>query len=516
MCRNSGYWFCGEDMPGRNSRPEPKDRRMRQRPSSVVPGKPPRLRRLASALGVLVLASALSGALSGCLLGPDKVELGLDIPESYRAAQGKPDAAVPSLDWWRSFRSRELTLLMEETQSANFDIAAAAARVLQADANARIVNAALLPNITLNDSATRTKAAVSGTNVGGSQVRSIYNLSFNASYVIDFWGKNRAALAAAEQTAIASRFDREVITLTALASVSNAYFQMLAAQDRLRIARNNAQAAARILTLIKDRASAGTASDLEVSQQQSLLATQRASIPPLEITLRQSVSQLAVLVGRVPEHFALGGGSLNRITVPRVTPGLPAELLNQRPDIREAEAKLASANYSVQSARAAFFPNIQLTGTTGWQSAALASLFGPGAWFYTMAASLTQPIFDGGVLFGQLDVQQALREEALQLYRKSVHSAFSDVEQALVALQQQSIRERLQIEVVRSSRTAFDISEQRLRGGTLDLVTLIQTQQTLFAAEDLLAQIRLARLLAAVSLYQALGGGWPPADGPPA
>lgn len=131
-----------------------------------------------------------------------------------------------------------------------------------------------------------------------------------------------------------------------------------------------------------------------------------------------------------------------------------------------------------------------------------------------MAASLSQPIFDGGALFGQLDLQEGLRAEALQSYRKAVHSAFSDVEQALVALEQQTIRERLQTEVVRTSRIAFDISEQRLRGGTLDLVTLIQTQQTLFAAEDLLAQIRLARLLAGVSLYQALGGGWPPAAGP--
>jgi outer membrane protein, multidrug efflux system len=490
--------------------PRLKDYHMRQRPFSAFAARLGSLRRMTPAIGGLCLALTTSG----CLLGPDKLDLALDVPEAYRATKGKADEAVPSLDWWRSFRSRELTLLMEETQTANFDIAAAAARILQADASARVANAALLPVVNLGDSATRTKPAPGGTSNVGSTVRSIYNLNFNASYVIDFWGKNRAALAAAEQTAIASRFDRDVVTLTALASVANAYFQVLGAQDRLRIAHNNIQAATRILGLIKQREAAGTASQLEISQQESLAATQRASVPPLEITLRQSTSQLAVLVGRAPEHFALGGGGLSRITVPRVTPGLPADLLNQRPDIREAEAKLAATNYNVQSARAAFFPNVQLTGQTGWQSAALASLFGPGAWFYTMAASLSQPIFDGGALFGQLDLQEGLRAEALQSYRKAVHSAFSDVEQALVALEQQTIRERLQTEVVRTSRIAFDISEQRLRGGTLDLVTLIQTQQTLFAAEDLLAQIRLARLLAGVSLYQALGGGWPPAAGP--
>jgi NodT family efflux transporter outer membrane factor (OMF) lipoprotein len=334
--------------------------------------------------------------------------------------------------------------------------------------------------------------------------------------VLDFWGRNRALLAAAEQTAIASRFSREVVTLTALASVGNAYFQVLAAQDRLRIARSNYQAANRILTLIKERQSAGTASEFEVAQQESLVATQLASIPPLEITLRQSIAQLAVLVGRAPEHFAVNGGTLNQITVPRVTPGLPAEVLSQRPDIRQAEAQLTAANYNVLSARAAFFPTIQLTGQNGWQSTALANLFTPQGWFYTVAASLTQPIFDGGLLLGQLELQQGVREEALQTYRKSVHSAFSDVEQALVALQQQTRRERLQAEVVRTSRIAFNLSEQRLRAGTLDLVSLIQTQQTLFAAEDLLAQIRLARLQAAISLYQALGGGWPPPDHKPA
>ncbi len=282
-------------------------------------------------------------------------------------------------------------------------------------------------------------------------------------------------------------------------------------QDRLRIARENVAAASRILKLIRQRQEAGTASQLEISQQESLVATQRASIPPLEITLRQNVVALAVLVGRTPEHFGAAGGSANRIRIPRVAPGLPSELLNQRPDIREAEANLRSANFSVEAARAAFFPTISLTGETGFQSLALQSLFGPGAWFYTMAASVTQPIFHGGLLTGQLELAQGKQLELLQTYRKTVLTAFSDVEQALIAVQQQAIRERLQAEVVRTSRQAFDVSEQRLAQGTLDMVTLTQTQQTLFQAQDTLAQVRLARLLALVSLYQALGGGWAPA-----
>jgi multidrug efflux system outer membrane protein len=217
--------------------------------------------------------------------------------------------------------------------------------------------------------------------------------------------------------------------------------------------------------------------------------------------------------GRAPERFNARGGSMAQIAIPRVTPGLPSELLHQRPDIRQAEEQLASANYSVEAARAAFFPTIQLTAQTGFQSAALSSLFGPGAWFYTAVASLTQPVFDGFLLLGQLELQRGLQTQFLQVYRKAVISAFSDVEKALIALQQLALQERYQRNVVSSSRRAFNLSEQELQQGTVNLVTLLQTEQTLFQAEDTLAQVQLARLQAVVSLYQALGGGWSPGVG---
>jgi NodT family efflux transporter outer membrane factor (OMF) lipoprotein len=461
-------------------------------------------RRLARIVGGLCGATILSG----CLLGPEKPDLKLDVPDSYVTARKGPDSALPALDWWRGFRSRELTLLMEEAQTANLDIAVAVAKILQADAQVRIVNAALLPVLDANFSATHSRPAnLSG---GGSHASSLYNLNLSASYTLDFWGKNRATLLAADETAIATRFDKEVVALTTLVSVANAYFLVLDSQDRLRIARENLAAASRILDLIRQRQQAGIASELEVSQQESLVAQVRAALPLFEITLRQSKMALAVLVGRAPEHFIVAGGSAYRITVPRVAPGLPSELLDQRPDIREAEASLRSENFSVEAARAAFFPTITLTGETGFQSLALQTLFGPGAWFYTMAAGATQPLFHGGQLTGQLEQAQGKQLELLQTYRKAVLSAFSDVEQALIAVQQQAVRERYQREVVRASQRAFDISYQRLQQGTLDMVTLTQTQQTLFTAQDVLAQVRLARLLAIVSLYQALGGGWSP------
>jgi multidrug efflux system outer membrane protein len=413
-----------------------------------------------------------------------------------------------------------LTEIIEEARSANLDIAAAIARIVQADANARIAGAPLLPTVDFNGNAqhsqqSKTTGSSSLINIsrsGGSFKIINNNLSatLDASYEIDFWGKNRSALRAAEETAVASRYDREVVSLTTLVATANAYFQVLAAQDRLQVARNNLESANRVLNLIQQRLQAGTASALDTAQQESLVNTQRAAIPPLEQTLQQNRVALAVLMGRSPESVKIRGGSLRSIAYPRVTPGLPSELLAQRPDIREAEANLAAANANVENARAQFLPSIKLTGEGGYESAFLKLLLRPESAIYTAAASLTQPIFHGGELLGNLDLQKGKQDELLQAYRKAVISAFADVENALDGIRQTAERERLQREVVTSSRRAFEISEQRLREGTVDLVTVLQTQQTFYQAEDALAQARLAHVQAIVSLYQALGGGWLP------
>jgi NodT family efflux transporter outer membrane factor (OMF) lipoprotein len=276
--------------------------------------------------------------------------------------------------------------------------------------------------------------------------------------------------------------------------------------------RKDVDDSSRILDLIMQQFSAGTVSQINVAQQQSLVASLRAQIPPVEETLQQNLSALAVLVGRAPERFGARGGSMMQVVVPRVTPGLPSELLEQRPDLRQAEAQLSAANYNVQAARAAFFPSIQLTAQTGFQSAALKTLFGPSAWFYTAAAGLTQPVFDGFLLEGQLELQLGLRQQSLQTYRKDVLSAFSDVEKALVALEQTGLQEKYLREAVLASQMAFYLAEQQLKEGTVNQVTLLQTEQTLFQNEDALVQVQLSRLLAAVSLFQALGGGWSPPD----
>jgi outer membrane protein, multidrug efflux system len=446
---------------------------------------------------------ALSLPLLGCLSN-EIIPAAIDLPKAYRAGPRNADAALPSVVWWRGFRSKELTDLMEESLTSNFDVAAAVARIVQADATSRIAGAALLPAVDLNSSASRSATSQTtgrggstfGTASGGTSPTSFFSLSLSASYEIDFWGKNRALLRAAEELAVGSRFDREVVALTTVATVANTYFLVLAVQDRLKIAHNNIEAADRVFKLIQQRFDVGTASALDVAQQESLLNQQRATVPPLEQLLRQNIATLAVLIGR--------------------TPGLPSDLIGQRPDIREAEAQLAAANANVHNARAQFFPSITLTAEGGYQTSVLKTLVRPESTFFNLAAGLLQPVLEGGRIQGNFDFQKGRQDELLQVYRKSIVNGFADVERALVAVQQTARTVQLQRNVVTSSQKAFDIAETRLREGTVDLITVLQTQTALFQAQDALALAQLARLTAVVSLFQALGGGWqkPKPDAP--
>jgi NodT family efflux transporter outer membrane factor (OMF) lipoprotein len=467
-----------------------------------------RLDRAARWLAALCIAASCAG----CILTQDLPDPALDIPQGYKAGRLTDPDTPPTLDWWRGFRSPELTDLMEEAQKVNLDIAAATARFIEADAQARMAGAPLLPSLSTGGQETYSRtsgSSASGLTNGGREVVN-YSASLSASYELDFWGKNRDALQAAEETTIATRFDRDVVALTTLTSVATAYFQVLASQDRLRTAQRNIASASRILDAIKQRFKAGTGTDLDVAQQEAVLANQRAAVPPLRQALALNINALATLVSRPPESLHITGGSMDQISSPRVTPGLPSELLAQRPDIRRQEAQLASATANVGSARAQFFPSIQLTGQGGYQSSSLVSLFQPHAAFFSLVGGLTQPIFDGGVILGNFELTKAKQDELLQTYRKTVVSAFADVDNALVSIRETTEKLQLQREVLAASQRAFRLSEQQLKAGTADIVTVLNTQLTLFQAEDVLWQAQLARLLAIVSLYQALGGGWEP------
>ncbi len=457
-------------------------------------------------LGAVGLATL---ALGGCWADKPFLVALPQIPQDYRASATGP--AHPPGFWAAQFGSKELARLVELAQEQNLDIAAASARIVQAQGQAEIAGAGLYPQVQANENASRTLSPGTLRAKEGpfrSSISNRFDLGLTASYTLDLFGRNQALALSGQENALASVYDRDVVAVATLATVANSYFLMLAAQDRLRLAREDIRIAENVLEAIRERLEVGTATALDLAQQESVVANQRASVPALEQIVQQTRNVLAVLVGRTPESTNVRGGSLDTLRVPAVSAGLPSQLLFQRPDIASAETKLASQSANVAAARAAFLPTITLTGTAGVASQTLKNLLRPDALAASLAEGLVAPIFTGGNLEGQLLAAEGRQIEALEIYRKSIVQGLADVENALIGVQQSAIHEKLQLAAVAAARRAYQITEVRLREGTVDVVTLLNIQLTLFQAQDQLTQVRLQRFQAAVSLYQALGGGW--------
>lgn len=455
-------------------------------------------------------------ALAGCTLGPRYERPVVDVPASFQATSGTAAAAWPAQHWWGNFRSPELDGLITRARVFNNDLGAAAARVVQADAQVRINGAPLLPALdaTGDYSYSRTGISSSGRGFGFSSgggryfdSRS-YSVGLQASYDLDLFGRNRALLAAANASAVATRFDQETVALAVVTSVASTYFQVLSAQDRLRVAQRNLRDSEQILGAYQARLAAGTASLLDVSQQEALVAAQRANLPAFRNTIQQNRIALGILVGLAPERLDVKGGSLDALPVPLVAPGVPSELLARRPDIAYAEALLQSQNANIRAARAAFYPSISLTASGGLTSAALSAITGPGTLVAQLSAGLTQPIFDNGLRVGELEQARGRYAELLADYRTAVLQAFTDVEQSLTALQNAGEQERLERQAIAVAQRAANIAQAQLQAGTIDIITSLNTQVTLYNDLDLLTQIRLARFQALLNLYKALGGGF--------
>jgi NodT family efflux transporter outer membrane factor (OMF) lipoprotein len=458
-----------------------------------------------------------------CDLGPDYLRPQVEMPVQFRATEATETAAWPAEDWWHGFDSRELNALVEQARTQNFDIVAAIARIRQADAQVRIAGAAMLPNVTATGGASWEQVGATrgftGVSRGGSTSSTIdihnYSLSpANVAYEVDFWGKNRASRQSAASLAMFSRFDQQVVALTVVTNVANTWFTALALADRLVVAQRNLADAQQTLAVIRGRLDAGTASALDLAQQESLVAGERAVIPNFRNQLEQELIGLGILIGRPPEAITVRPGSLDTLSLPPVSPGLPSALLQRRPDVAEAEAQLVAANFDIKVARAAFFPSIQLTGSYGFANAALNTLFTPGGTLVSLAAGLTQPLIDGGLLRGQLEQAKGRYDELLADYRKSVVQAFTDVEDALTAWRFTTEQEALQRQAVATAQRAANIARAQMQAGTADVTTVLQAETTLFNAADTLAQVRLARFQALLNLYKALGGGWIAPSGP--
>ena len=330
--------------------------------------------------------------------------------------------------------------------------------------------------------------------------------ALSASFELDIWGRNRDQLRAALSTETASRHDRDAILLSTQGAVVNAWLLYGAANERIAIARRNLSNAERIRIAVAQRVSLGVTTAFELAQQDSLVASQRAAIPPLRQSADAARNVLSLLIGEAPQSTRIATASLSALRVPAIRPGLPSALLQQRPDVRRAEAQLASAEADLSAARKALFPTISLTASAGFQSAALANLIRPESLAMSIGAGLVQTVFDGGRLQALGDAVAADRKELLELYRKAILTSLFDVANALTAIRESAAREAAQRVASAKAREAFGLAEQRLKEGAIDLQALLITQNALFQADDNLVQDRLARLQAAVSLIIALGG----------
>ncbi len=459
------------------------------------------MRRLAILLAVLATL-----ALGACATDGNPPAPAPAMPGAWAESGGSDaDAAEPAQDWWRSFGSPELSGLVESALSASPDMAIAAERVRQAEAQVRIAGSTLFPVLDFSASTASRETRPHG---GGWSRDNSSSAALSASYEVDLWGRNASGVRAAESSLGATRFDQETVRLTLVAGVASAYFQVLSLRGRLAIARENLAIAERVFKVVDARARNGAVSALDVASQQAAVLTQRATIPPLELQERQTLIALSILLGRQPEGFDAKASSLSAVPVPQIAPGIPASLLVRRPDLASAEAQLAAANANVAAARAALLPGISLTGSAGLASEVLINFLSAPITTLSIGASLLQPIFHGGRLRAEVDVAASFERELAENYRKAVLAALADVEGALAAGGRTAEQELLQEKVLEQARLALRLSEIRYREGADDLLTTLDAQRTLFQAEDQLAQIRLSRLQASIELFKSLGGGW--------
>ncbi|MEA1672860.1 efflux transporter outer membrane subunit [Nitrospirillum sp. BR 11163] len=448
--------------------------------------------------------------LTACSIGDDYVRPDTPQPTAWRT---RLDAGPgwPSTGWWTRFNTSSLDALMAAAEGANLDVAAATARVRQADDTVRATGASLLPSVNGTAGASRARSpfgASAGTAVSQAPVANSFNLGLSISYDLDLWGKNRAAQEAAAAAAFQSRFDLRSVQLNIQANVAGTLFDLIGTQDRLAVARDALAGAERILTAIRRQRQGGMATALDETQQESQVESQRAAIPPLERQREQDRDTLALLVGRLGEDVPLPTGSLADIALPVIMPGLPSDLLARRPDVGSAEQQLVAAHADITVARAQLFPDITLTGSAGFQSLALRSLVHHTSLVESLGASVVQAVFDGDRLEAQVDYARDKRAEMLAGYRKTVLAAFLDVENALVALQKSAEEKQALQAYADKAVKANEISQRLLLNGTIDIVTVLNTQRTSYSARDGLVQARLAHLQAVLGLYRAMGGGW--------
>ena len=437
---------------------------------------------------------ALSLALSACSLAPSYQRPQMAVPTGWSSVAGVGVDAQPSTTpFWQELGNADLDRLIEIALAQNLDLEAALHRIEQARGQAKVAASPLYPTVSASGSASRTFQDQKDTNSvrGGGSI----------SYEVDLWGKNRNAAKSADYNVDATQFDREALRLVVTADVTDFYAQILSLNDRIRIAEFNLKNAEEILRIIEARYNAGGVSGLEVSQQRVAVNGFRATLAALTEQRATSANALAILLGRPPQNLSAPTAQLASLKMPQVNLTPPSTLLTARPDIQSAEAGLRGANADIGVARAAFFPSLTLSADT-----VIAAGFGnPAAAASSLASSLLAPIFTGGRLTGNLESVTARQKELAAQYQKTVLVAFQEVEDALAALKSNNEQAALSVESVKESQNAYDIAKARFDAGAIDYLTLLETQRSLYQAQDSQIAINQGQLVAYVQLRKALG-----------
>jgi outer membrane protein, multidrug efflux system len=453
-----------------------------------------------------LLSTLASLFVAGCATPVPQMLNASMVPQKFTGPAAATAPLWPDAGWWQEFRDPQLANLVAAAQANNLDLTAAAARVLQAEAQSRIQRAALFPQLT--GQAAYSNGACRGAACNQYQVGKTSSVNLNASYAIDVWGLAHDNWRAAQEQLKSAHFARQSVALAVTANTANQYFTVLALRRRLAIAHENIDAIDGILEIIRLRAKAGAISHLDLAQEEAQLESVEAQLPGLEIAEQEALFTLAQLLGRPPEGFEVDGHDLDHIAQLQVSAGLPSDLLLRRPDVAQAEANLAAAHANVDAARAAFLPQLSLTGSGGLISTAIAALLHGSNFGYSYGAGLLQTLFDGGRLSGQRVLATGVQKELVADYQSAALNAYVDVEDALIEVASTRTAQDHLVREVDAAREAFGIGQLQYRQGATALLTVLQAQQTLFSAEDELAQMNLANCQAAVHLYEALGGGW--------
>jgi len=462
------------------------------------------------------LAAALTAAmlLNGCAVGPDYLRPSAWLPDYFKdappvaIAEARSEAPV-NPEWWTLFGDSTLNNLIQQALDANQDLQAAIARLEAAEGAAREAGADYYPNVSLGTSNGRNQSSgetFSGKRVG-SGTYSNHRAALSLSYEVDLWGRVRRSNEAARAEALASRFGRDSIRLTLLGQVANEYLALRSNDAQLAVTQDTLNSREKSLKIVQARLDAGSASALELAQAENAYAAAQSQWSQVKRLRAISESQIGLLTGQ--PGLKIASGQLEQLPLPPTPPaGLPSTLLEARPDVRQAEEKLIAANARIGVAKAAYFPTISLTGMYGSESMALSNLFTGNAGIWSTALGLSMPIFDAGRTGARVDQATAAQKESLANYRKTLQSAFKEVNDALVNLKEYADVETANAAQVTAARRALELSQARYEAGYAGFMDVLDSQRTTNLAQLEYLNSRKNRLGAAVDLFKALGGGW--------